>query len=132
MTATLERRLGAVEKRMGVTNRSAGAAQRRRPDALLEWIYVHLAAQGDAEAASRTLAAGDAEEARAPRLLRASRYGRTARPSTLEPGVRWPYLRARARSWEERPHYRGPRSARTETELQQKLNAVFATLRARP
>ena len=87
-----------------------------------------LAGHGNAGSIA-TLAEHDAEEAALRAFYeRPDMAGRCT--LQLEPAVRWPYLRARARSSDERPHY--PCSARTDVELQQKINALFATLRARP
>ena len=91
----------------------------------IQWCGERLAENGNAESMAM-LAEHDAEEAQLRAFYeRPDVAGRCK--VQLEPNVRWPYLRARARSAEEQTHYRGPRSARTEDELQQKINAMLAT-----
>ena len=127
MTTMLHRRLGAMEKRMGITGNSLDQLSDADLDALLEWVHVRLAEQGNPGSIAE-LAAGDDREA----LVR-DRYKAAGQSiSSREPAVRWPYQRTEALRQEEGPGYRGPRSSRTEAELQQKLDAMFATLRARP
>ena len=120
MTATLDRRLGAMEKRMGVTGNPLDQLSDADLDALLEWVHVHLAEQGNPGSIAE-LAAGDAGSAGS----RSLRSGRTVDCATRA-RVRWPYQRAEALRKEEYPGYRGPRSSRTDNELQQKLNAALA------
>ena len=128
MTTTLERRLGAVEKRMGITGRSLDQVSDADLDALLEWVHLRLAEQGN-RCSIAELAAGDVREAQV--RMRTKRQG-SRLCTDASPLCAGPISGLEALRKEECPDYRGPRSARTEKELQQKLNAVFATLRARP
>jgi hypothetical protein len=115
------RRVRAVERRLGVTGRPLEQLSDLDLLGAIEAVSLALVADGNAEAAD-TLAQHDAQEA----ALRAfwERADMTGRSSpVLEVGVRWPYLRARAR-WEEATHGRdGPRSAASEAELWRKIAA---------
>ena len=117
----MERRVRAVEKRLGVTGRPLEQLSDLDLLGAIEAVSQHLAAAGNTDAAD-TLAQHDAQEA----ALRAfwERPDMAGRNSpVLEVGVRWPYLRARAR-WDEATHGRdGPRSAASEAELWQKIVA---------
>mgnify|MGYP000314171251 CR=1 FL=1 len=120
MTATLERRLGAVERRMGVGRGPLADFSDADLVAALEWIGTALG-----EGGSETLARGDEEEAK----LKAF-YGRpdVNHHPVLEEGWRWPYQRAQELSWERRPSYNGPRSAATPEELQHKIDTALAAM----
>ena len=115
----LARRVRAVEKRLGVTGRPLEQLSDLDLLGAIEMVSEALAADGNSDAAD-TLAQHDAQEA----ALRAfwQRPDITGRNSpVLEPGVRWPYLRARAR-WHEGISGRDePRSAASEGELWQKI-----------
>ncbi|MGD9508354.1 MAG: hypothetical protein AB7X49_07360, partial [Geminicoccaceae bacterium] len=121
MTMSLERRLGAVERRMGVGTGPLTDFSDADLLAAIEWVCTAL---GDA--GSETLAREDEEEAK----LKAH-YERPdiARRPDIEEGWRWPYQRARALSWERRTSYAGPDSAATPEELQTKISAALATMR---
>ena len=121
MTMMLHRRLGAMEKRMGVTGNPLDQLSDADLDAILEGLHVYLAEQGDPRSIAE-LAAGDDREARVRDRYEAA--GQSIEPR--EPVVRWPYQRAEALRKKEYPGYRGPRSSRTDNELQQKLNAALA------
>ena len=115
------RRVRAVEKRLGVTGRPLEQLSDLDLLGAIEMVSLALAADGNTDAKD-TLAQHDAQEA----TLRAfwQRSGITGSNSpVLEAGVRWPYLRARAR-WHEATHGQNePRSARSEGELWQKIVA---------
>ena len=87
----------------------------------IEAVSLALAAEGNADAKG-TLAQHDAQEATLRAFWqRSDMAGRNS--SVLEAGVRWPYLRARAR-WREATHGQDePRSAASEVELWQKIVA---------
>ena len=116
-----ERRVCAVEKRLGVTGRPLEQLSDLDLLGATEAVSQHLAAAGNTDAAD-TLAQHDAQEA----ALRAfwQRPDVAGRNSpVLEVGVRWPYLRARARWHEETSGQGEPRSAASEAELWQKIAA---------
>jgi len=119
MTATLERRLDAVERRMGVDTGPLADFSDADLLAAIEWITTALG-----EDSSATLAREDEEEARLKALY--------ARPNgtsmlDLEEGWRWPHQRALALGWE--LSHPGPRSAGTPEELQAKIDAALAAMR---
>ena len=117
----LQRRVCAVEKRLGVTGRPLQQLSDLDLLGAIEAVAQHLAAAGNSDAKD-TLAQYDAQEA----ALRAfwQRSDITGRNSpVLEPDVRWPYLRARAR-WHEATHGQDePRSAASQAELWRKIVA---------
>ena len=117
----LARRVRAVEKRLGVTGRPLEQLSDLDLLGAIEAVSLALAAEGNSDAKG-TLAQHDAQEA----ALRTfwQRPDITGRNSpVLEPGVRWPYLRARAR-WHEATHGQDePRSAASEGELWRKIVA---------
>ena len=121
-----EKRLRAVEKRMGVTGISLEHLSDLDLFAALGMVAEHLAAEGNADAAA-DLARYDLEEATARAFYERPDVAGTCR-LVLEPGVRWPYLRARAR-WQEENHGQGePRSAASVAELLAKLTPALAAL----
>ena len=121
-----ERRLRAVEKRMGVTGHALEHLSDLDLIAALGMVAEYLAAEGHADAAA-DLARYDLEEATARAFYERPDVAGTCR-LMLEPGVRWPYLRARAR-WQEENHGQGePRSAASEAELLAKLTPALAAL----
>ena len=117
----LARRVRAVEKRLGVTGRPLEQLSDLDLLGAIEMVSLALTADGNIDAAD-TLAQHDAQEA----ALRAfwQQSDSTGRNSpVLEPGVRWPYLRARAR-WHEATHGQNePRSAASQAELWRKIAA---------
>ena len=115
MTATLGRRLGAVERRMGVGSGPFAEFSDADLLAAVEWIGTALG-----EGGSETLARGDTEEAE---LVNFHERSDVARRLDLEQGWRWPYQRAVALRWE-RSH-QGPRSAATLEELQARIEAAI-------
>jgi len=119
MTPTLERRLGAVERRMGVGTGPLADFSDADLLAAIEWISTALAEDG-----SETLARGDEEEAKLQAYY--ERPDVACRPD-LEQGCRWPYQRARALQWERTSP--GPRSAATPEELQHKIAGSLAAMR---
>ncbi len=119
MTATLERRLGAVERRMGIGTGPLAHFSDADLLAAIEWVGTALG-----ESNSKTLARGDGEEARLKAFY--ERPDITCRPD-LEEEWRWPYQRAHALRWE-RDHP-GPRSAATPEELESKINTALSTMR---
>ena len=122
----MERRLRAVEKRMGVTGISLEHLSDLDLFVAIGMVAEHLAADGNADAAA-TLASHDAEEAAARAFYERPDVAGTCR-LVLEPDVRWPYLRAKAR-WQEENHGQGePRSAASEAELLAKLTSALAAL----
>ena len=89
-------------------------------------VAEHLASDGNADAAA-DLARYDLEEAGARAFYERPDVAGTCR-LVLEPGVRWPYLRAKAR-WQEANYGQGaPRSAASEAELLAKLTPALAAL----
>jgi hypothetical protein len=118
----MERRVCAVEKRLGVTGRPLEQLSDLDLLAAIEAVSQHLAAAGNVDAAD-TLAQQDAQEAALRAFWeRAVMMGRNS--PVLEVGVRWPYLRAQAR-WDAATDGRdGPRSAASEAELWQKIVAT--------
>ena len=121
-----EKRLRAVEKRLGVTGNSLEHLSDLDLIAAIGMVAEYLAAEGNADAAA-TLASHDAEEATARAFYERADVAGTC-SLMLEPGVRWPYLRARAR-WQEESHGQGePRSAASEAELLAKLTPALAAL----
>ena len=121
-----ERRLRAVEKRMGVTGNSLEHLSDLDLFAAIGMVAEHLAAEGHADSAA-TLASHDAEEATVRAFYERADVAGICR-LMLEPGVRWPYLRAKAR-WQEENHGQGePRSAASEAELWAKLTPALAAL----
>ena len=95
----LARRVHAVEKRLGVTGRPLEQLSDRDLLGAIEAVSQHLAAAGNADAAD-TLAQHDAQEAALRAFWARPDMAGSDKPG-LEPGVRWPYLRARARWHEE-------------------------------
>ena len=127
MTGTLGRRLGAVERRMGVDRTPLGNFTDLDLLGAIQWVSELLAAQGAADSIA-TLAEHDAEEAK----LRAFHERPDVAASCtvqLEPDVRWPYLRARARHWENGRH-QGPASAQTAEDLARKIGAALAAMKS--
>ena len=121
-----ERRLRAVEMRMGVTGNSLEHLSDLDLFVALGMVAEHLAAEGHADAAA-TLASHDAEEATARAFYERPDVAGTCR-LVLEPGVRWPYLRAKAR-WQETNYGQGePRSAASEAELWTRLTPALTAL----
>ena len=117
----LARRVRAVEKRLGVTGRPLEQLSDLDLLGAIEAVSLALAATGNSDAAD-TLAQHDAQEA----ALRAfwQRSDITGSDSPVpEPGVRWPYLRARARWHEETDGQNEPRSAASQAELWRKIVA---------
>ena len=109
-----ERRLRAVEKRMGVTGNSLEHLSDLDLFVAIGMVAEHLASDGNVDAAA-DLARYDLEEATARAFYERPDVAGTCR-LTLEPGVRWPYLRAKAR-WQETNYGQGePRSAASEAE----------------
>ena len=122
----MEKRLRAVEKRMGVTGNSLEHLSDLDLFKAIGMVAEYLAAEGHADAAA-TLASHDAEEAAARAFYERPDVAGTCR-LVLEPGVRWPYLRARAR-WQETNYGQdAPRSAASEAELWTKLTPALAAL----
>ena len=97
----MEKRVRAVEKRLGVTGRALEQLSDLDLFVAIGMVAEHLAAEGNADAAA-TLASHDLEEATARAFYERPDVAGTCR-LMLEPGVRWPYLRARAR-WQEENH----------------------------
>jgi hypothetical protein len=124
MTTTLERRLSAIERRMGVDTGSFSDFSDADLLAALEWLSTTLAEGGD-QLAEESLAREDAEEAKLKAYYARPDVGR-GQELAIEDGVRWPYLRARAIQWERSASYSGPRSARNPDELRRKIEAVLA------
>ena len=121
-----ERRLRAVEKRMGVTGNSLEHLSDLDLFVAIGMVAEHLAAAGDADAVA-DLARYDLEEAAAQAFYERPDVAGTCR-LVLEPGVRWPYLRAKAR-WQETNYGQdAPRSAASEAELLAKLTSALAAL----
>lgn len=121
---TLERRLRAMEKRMGIGEGPLRALSDLDLQTAIEAVATQLAADGH-EAAMATLATQDAQEAD----WRAFYERADSRSElVLETGVRWPYLRARERWTEAQRHYAGPASAMDEAQLWQKLMPVIEQL----
>ena len=117
----LARRVHAVEKRLGVTGRPLQQLSDLDLLGAIEMVSLALAADGNTDAAD-TLAQHDAQEAALRAFWQPSDMAGRNRP-VLESGVRWPYLRARAR-WHEATHGQDePRSAASEVELWQKIVA---------
>jgi len=117
----LARRVRAVEKRLGVTGRPLEQLSDLDLLGAIEAVSLALAADGNSDAAD-TLAQHDAQEAALRAFWQRSDMAGRNSPA-LEPGVRWPYLRARAR-WHEATHGQDePRSAASEVELWQKIVA---------
>ena len=87
-----ERRLRAVEKRMGVTGHALEHLSDLDLFVAIGMVAEHLAAEGNADAVA-DLARYDLEEAAARAFYERPDVAGTCR-LTLEPGVRWPYLRA--------------------------------------
>ena len=117
----LQRRVCAVEKRLGVTGRPLEQLSDLDLLGAIEMVSQHLAAAGNADAAD-TLAQHDAQEAALRAFWQQSDIIGHNSP-VLEPGVRWPYLRARAR-WHEATHGQDePCSAASQAELWQKIVA---------
>ena len=117
----MERRVCAVEKRLGVTGRPLENLSDLDLLAAIEMVSQHLAAEGN-EAAADSLAQHDAEEA-ALRTFYERADAAPGRRLVLEPDVRWPYLRANARWYEKANGSGGQRSAADEVELWQKIVA---------
>lgn len=117
MTATIERRLSAVERRMGVETGPLADFSDADLLAAIEWATAALGGTS-----SDTVAHEDVEEAR----LKADYEHRDiAHRLKIEPGGRWPYQRARA-LWHERQYgANGPRSAVTPEELQRKIETAL-------
>src|SRR4051812_44707457 len=114
-----EKRLRAVEKRLGVTGNPLEQLSDLDLFAAIGMVAEHLAAEGNEDAAA-ALARYDLEEAGARAFYERPDVAGTCR-LMLEPGVRWPYLRARAR-WQEENHGQDePRSAASAVELLAKL-----------
>ena len=121
-----EKRLQAVEKRMGVTGNSLEQLSDLDLFVALGMVAEHLAAEGSADAAA-DLARLDLEEAAARAFYERPDVAGTCR-LVLEPSVRWPYLRAKAR-WQETNYGQdAPRSAASEAELWIKLTPALAAL----
>ena len=121
-----EKRLRAVEKRMGVTGNSLEQLSDLDLIAAIGMVAEHLAADGNAEAAA-DLARYDLEEAMTRAFYERPDVAGTCRLA-LEPGVRWPYLRAKAR-WQETNYGQdAPPSAASEAELWTKLTPALAAL----
>ena len=117
----MERRVCAVEKRLGVTGRPLEMLSDLDLLAAIEMVSQHLAAEGNEDAAE-TLAQHDAEEAGLRAFYERADAG-PGRRLVLQPDVRWPYLRARAQ-WHEECHGCDElRSASSEVELWQKIVA---------
>jgi hypothetical protein len=116
-----ERRVCAVEKRLGVTGRPLEQLSDLDLLGAIEAVSLALVTAGNTDAED-TLAQHDAQEA----ALRAfwQRPDVAGRNSpVLEVGVRWPYLRARARHHEAAAGRDEPRSATSEAELWRKIVA---------
>jgi len=121
-----ERRLRAVEKRLGVTGHALEQLSDLDLFVAIGMVAEHLAAEGSADAAA-DLARYDLEEAAARAFYERPDVAGTCR-LVLEPGVRWPYLRAKAR-WQETNYGQdAPRSAASEAELLAKLTPALAAL----
>ena len=117
----LARRVRAVEKRLGVTGRPLEQLSDLDLLGAIEAVLLALAAEGNIDAKD-TLAQHDKEEAALRAFWQRPDMAGRNRP-VLEPGVRWPYLRARAR-WREATHGQDePRSAASQAELWQKIVA---------
>ena len=130
MTATLERRLGAVEKRMGVSNRPLAALSDLDLLEAIRMLNERLAAEGNVDAIASP-AQHDDEEARLRAYHERPDVARSGKP-VLEDGARWPYLRARERYWVEHRCKRGPPSARTVEELWRKIEVAMAAMELPP
>ena len=115
MTATLERRLGAVEHRMRVGTGPFADFSDADLLAAVEWVIAALGENG-----RQTLAREDEEEAK---LKAYYEQPDVASAPDLKEGWRWPYQRARALEWERT--YPGPRSAATPEELQAKIHLAL-------
>ena len=121
-----EKRLRAVEKRLGVTGNSLEQLSDLDLVVAMGMVAEHLAAEGNADAAA-DLARYDLDEATARAFYERPDVAGTCR-LTLEPGVRWPYLRAKAR-WQETNYGQGePRSAASEAELWTRLTPALTAL----
>ena len=121
-----EKRLQGLEKRMGVTDNSLEHLSDLDLFVAIGMVAEHLAAEGHADAAA-DLARYDLEEAAALAFYERPDVAGTCR-LVLEPGVRWPYLRAKAR-WQEKNYGQdAPRSAASEAELWTKLTPALAAL----
>ena len=121
-----KKRLRGLEKRMGVTGNSLEQLSDLDLFMAIGMVAEHLAVDGNEDAAA-TLASHDAEEVAARAFYERPDVADTCR-LVLEPGVRWPYLRAKAR-WQEENHGQGePRSAASEAELWIKLTPALAAL----
>jgi hypothetical protein len=129
MTATLQRRLGAMEKRMGVDRGLFADFTDLDLLGALQWLGELLAADGDAGAAAM-LAAHDAEEGKLRSFHECPDVARVCAPD-LEPDVRWPYLRARARYYEP-SHSPGLASAASAEDLERKIHDELARMRIAP
>ena len=90
-----EKRVRAVEKRLGVTGNALEQLSDLDLFVAIGMVAEHLAAEGNADAAA-DLARYDLEEAAARAFYERPDVAGTCR-LVLEPGVRWPYLCARAR-----------------------------------
>jgi len=122
----MENRVRAVEKRLGVTVHALEQLSDLDLFVAIGMVAEHLAAEGNADAAA-TLASHDAEEVAARAFYERPDVADTCR-LVLEPGVRWPYLRAKAR-WQEENHGQDcPRSAASVAELLAKLTPALAAL----
>ena len=94
--------------------------------AAIGMVAEHLAAEGN-EGAAADLARYDAKEASERAFHERPGAAGTCR-LVLEPGVRWPYLRARARWHEENYGQDEPRSAAGDAELWAKLTPALAMM----
>ena len=111
---------------MGVTGHALEHLSDLDLIAALGMVAEYLAAEGHADAAA-DLARYDLEEATARAFYERPDVAGTCR-LVLEPGVRWPYLRARAR-WQEENHGQDhPRSGASAAELLAKLTPALAAL----
>lgn len=120
------RRLRAGEKRMGVTGNSLERLSDLDLFVAIGMVAEHLEAEGNADAAA-DLARYDLEEATARAFYERPDIAGTCH-LMLEPGVRWPYLRARAR-WQEANYGQDePRSATSYADLWAKLTPVLAMM----
>jgi hypothetical protein len=119
MTATLDRRLVAVERRMGIGSGPLANFSDADLLATVEWVIAALGENG-----RQTLAREDVEEAK---LKAYYEQPDVAFAPDLKQGWRWPYQRARALEWE-RTHP-GPRSAATPEELQAKIHLALDAMR---
>ena len=119
----LARRVHTFEKRLGVTGRPLEQLSDLDLLGAIEAVSLALAlaADGNSDAAD-TLAQHDAQEAALRAFWQRSDITGSNSP-VLEPGVRWPYLRARARWHEETDGQNEPRSAASQAELWRKIVA---------